>query len=196
MPADKHRSTPGQEDRKQRTAGRENKSDQNSGKDRQPSQHRRPPAGRQYEDLSVDLGGEAEEERFLVRKAVFGLLVVVLIGIALYLVASMGTMEPPGEGRAATIAANLTHTVRVLDGRKETIEALARHTELRELAGRHGLFVAQLSDGMLALCAGRFSSPRDSEAQALLSRFRDFRVQDKPLFQNAYIWGYGPPNGK
>ncbi len=140
--------------------------------------------------VADELGANTEQQQFVVRSVVFGVLVAFLTGTALYFVvfALKGTRDEPHPA----IRASVTYTVKVLETQQKTAEALLHRPALRSLAGEYRLFVLELPDGKVALCAGNFPSGDAEEAQALLAKFRDYALGGDHVFASACIWSYRP----
>ena len=127
------------------------------------------------------------------RSVVFGVLVLVLMVVALSFVVS--TLSPVPGNEHVVITASVTYTVKLMEvppEQRETAQALLRQPQLRSLAGQNDLFLCDLPDGKVALCAGRFPSSDVPEAQALLSRFKNHTLMGERSFASAQIWSYTP----
>lgn len=137
---------------------------------------------------------EEEQRQLFVRSVVFGTLVVVLGAVAFYLVLTTLRQEP-GPDRPIMTAA-VTYTVKLLAAspdQRETARAMLGEPALLALAGDSELFLRDLPDGSVALCAGKFPSSDSPDARALLARFKSYTLQGKRCFAEAEIWGYKPP---
>lgn len=137
---------------------------------------------------------EAARRRLFMRSVIFGVLVLVLMVVALtFVVSTLG--RTPGENRVAISADVSLYTVKLMEvtaERRESAQMLLSQADLQALAGANKLYLRELPDGRIALCAGSFVSPESEEARALLARFRDYALQGKRWFASAQIWGYKP----
>jgi len=148
---------------------------------------------KQLEDSSSGTDGLklSEEEQLLARRTtIFGVVVVVLAGVALWFVAT--TLS--GAERVS-LSADVRYTVKVLEvpqGRRREAAAMLDHPVLRSLAQEHEVHLRQLPGGGFALCAGAFHDESSEEARALLKRVREYERDGKPAFSEAVMLAYTP----
>ena len=174
MPADKRRAP------RKESASRGSSGSDSRGK------HAQSP--RQADERSV-----AMDERLAARTAVFGVLVVILAGVALWFVSA--TLKGRRHGERVTLTANARYTVKLGDVAAESrvaAKGMLADPDLLSIIGGHKLFLYEMSNGRVALCAGNFSSADSPEAQDLLARLTTYEPDGRHVFPSAVIWHYTP----
>lgn len=133
---------------------------------------------------------EAEEAQHMRHKIAFAILAAVLIACGV-LFASVALKGEEGDALPAiNISGEAVYTV-VLDvaipERRAEAEQLLAEAEIQDLVQGRELFVYDLPDGGIAMCAGRFAASDDPSARALLKRVREFRLGSRSPFVSADI---------
>ena len=149
-----------------------------------------PAAGTARSGGAGELQGDLDEQHFVIRKAFFGTLVAVLIGVALYFVATMKTVEN-GRPDALKLTGNTARafTIKAFEGPRQRVQELLARRDVKALAAPRELFMVDIAGGKAVLCVGTFSS-RDT-AQALLPK-----VSAHPEFRKAVIAALRSPERK
>ena len=138
------------------------------------------------------------DERLAARTAVFGALVVILVGVAFWFVHS--TLKRGGlNDNHVTLTANARHTVKLGDvpaERHATALEMLDNADLLSVAGGHMPFLHDMANGRVALCVGSFSAPDSPDARDLLARLTAYERDGRRVFRSAVIWSYQPQGGR
>lgn len=138
------------------------------------------------------------DERLAARTAVFGTLVVILAGVAIWFVHS--ALQRGGlNNNNVTLTANARHTVKVGDvsaGKRAAAQEWLDNAVRLSGAGDHKPFLHDMANGRVALCVGSFSSSDSPGARDLLERLRAYKLGGQRVFRSAVIWSYQPQAGR
>jgi len=151
------------------------------------SRNRASGAGRSHRAGQSD--DDAQDRQIAARSLGFAALAVLLsVGAVTFVISALKNSDyEPRIPISARVPAK-RYSVKVLQEdatQRQALQELARMAELRALAGEHELFLCDLADGGVALCAGRFASRDAAEARVLLRRFQDYTLKGRRVFESA-----------
>jgi hypothetical protein len=137
----------------------------------------------------------AGEDQLTRRTAIFGLIVLIVGGVAAWFVLTAVSNTRGTENVTLSARQNRTYTVKLLSMSRQKrgqAESMLDHEVLLSLAGGHDLLLESVGPETIAVCAGQFESPDSLEARQLLERVASYTRNEKPAFPSAEILACSP----